>query len=164
MAILNSKYVDILVKSTVPTANEANTGFRTIGHATGVSLDYTRENIEVTSKASDSNTERIAGKKDSTGSITGYADLNQATQNFYNASTRAQDQTPTGTDNVPELFQYIDAGTTLYVRMGIGNARFVIPVLGSGLTMETGFDDSPTYTFNWEQAGKLVYDPDVIAS
>ena len=163
MAVDNSKKIDVLVfdGASAPAANAANTTFKTVGSATSISFDVVRENFEITHKASNSNTQRLPGKKDSSGSVTGYIDFNQAVQNFYNPTTDALDQTPAATQNVSALFGYIDAGTTLYLRIGQGNARFIVPVLASGLTQEAGFDDAPTYTFNWEQQGAISFDADV---
>ena len=127
MAIVNSNRVELLYLEgtgadgqTAPTANAANTTYKSLGSATTCSLDMTRENITITSKASNSFVERIPGVRDWTASVDGYSDYAQATQNIAGTSTPASD-----TANVPELFALMNAGTKIFIRFGIGDSRFL---------------------------------------
>ena len=164
MAILNSNKWEILVFDTgsAPAANAPNATFMTVGHATSVSFSRSVSNIVVTSKISNSNAERIAGQKDSSGSVGGYTDLNQLAQPLQGIGASAG-VAAAGTVNVPTLSSYIDSGVTLYLRIGEGLSRFTVPALASGLSTDGGVDGVTEYTFDWEQAGAAVYDADVTA-
>ena len=164
MPIVNSNRWEILVHdgATAPLANAANATFKTVGHATSVSFESSVSNIPITSKASRSQMERIAGQKDSSGSVSGYIDLDQAAQPLQ-AAPGATPVTAADTINTSELFNYIQDGTTIYLRIGIGNSRFIVPALASGLSQTGGTDATPEYSFDWEQAGAPAYDVDVTA-
>ncbi len=159
MAIVNSNLWEVLVFDTgsAPAANAANATFSTVGHCTSVSFATSVSNIVITSKASRSQVQRISGQKDSSGSVGGYIDLNQAAQPLQGPG----DVAAAATINSPELFGYIQNGTVLYLRIGVGNARFTVPALGSNFQQDGGVDDVATYTFDWEQAGEPVFDEDV---
>ncbi len=160
MPIVNSNQWEVLVHvgPTPPAANAENTTFKTIGHCTSVSFSSSVSNITTTSKASLSQTQRISGQKDSSGSASGFTDLAQTPQPAFGETVSTA-----GTDNVETLFGYIQSGVTLYLRIGIGNTRITVPALASNLTTDGGTDDAPTYGFDWEQAGTPVFDLDVTA-
>lgn len=158
MAIVNSNLVELLLHTTgtAPAADAENSTFTSIGHVTSVTLDINRENITVTNKTSNSHAQRIAGMRDFTGSFEGFIDYAQATQNLAGTTDAAAD-----TANVTELFGFMDAGTTIYIRFGIGASRFIAPVLLNNINQSAGTDEAGTYTASFEAADAISYDADV---
>lgn len=166
MPIVNSNRWEILIHEgpDAPAANAANATFKNIGHALSVSFSSSVSNIVITSKASNSQVERIAGQKDSSGSCTGYIDLSQQAQALQKAPGTA-DVASADTINTAELFGYIQSGTILYLRIGIDESRFTVPALASNFTNTGGgVDGVSEYSFDWEQAGAPAYDVDVTSA
>ena len=157
MAVVNANQVELLIASTAPAANAANTTLRKIGEATTFTLDISRENIVITSKSSNSYVERIPGVRDWTASGEGF--LNYAQE----AETLAQGGNAAGTDNAPELFALMDGGTEIHVRFGVGNERFIGSGYLTAVSQSGGTDDAPTYSFSMEGNGEITFDTDVEA-
>ncbi len=155
MAIVNSNDVELLIAVTSPAANAADTTFQTIGHCTSLSLDISRENIVITSKASRSYVERIPGQRDWTASGDGFSDYAQATQPIAGTSTDAAD-----TANVSELFGFQDAGTEIFIRFGVGSTRFIGSGFFTSVSQSGGTDEAPTYSFSLEGNGPITFDED----
>ena len=159
MPIVNSNNVEFLIASASPTANAANTTFQTIGHATSVTLDISRENIVTTSKASNSHVTRIPGVRDWSASVEGYVDFDQADQNLAGTSTAGA-----GTVNASDIFTLMNAGTTVYMRFGVGDKRFVGQGLINSDSISAGTDEAGTWNFTIEASDELAYDADVTAA
>ncbi len=156
MAIVNSNQVTLLIASTEPAANAANATLRAIGEATSVSLDLSRENITITSKASNSYVERIPGVRDWTASGDGYLNYAQEIEG-------GADGTVAGTDNANELFALMEAGTQVYIRFGVGDSRYLGGGYITSVSQSGGTDEAPTYSFSLEGNGQITFDADVTA-
>ena len=148
MAIVNSNNVTLLVATSEPAANAANSTLSVISNATSVTLDISRENIVVTNKASNSNVERIPGVKDWSASGEGQLDYSPTT----------------GEQNASELQALMAAGTKVYIRYGIGDSRYVGGGYLTSVSQSAGTDDVPTFSFSLEGDGAIVYDADVTAA
>ena len=155
MAVVNANNVELLILDSAPAANAANTTLRKIGEATSFTLDISRENIVITSKASNSYVERIPGVRDWTASGEGFLNYAQEAENL------AQGGAAVGTDNAPELFAFMDAGTEIHVRFGVADERFISSGYLTSVSQSGGTDDAPTYSFSLEGNGEITFDADV---
>ncbi len=154
MAIVNANNVTLLIATTDPAANSANTTLRAIGEATSVTLDISRENIVITSKSSNSYVERIPGVRDWTASGEGFLNYAQETEG-------GADGAVVGTDNANELFAYQDGGTQIFIRFGVGDSRYIGSGYLTSVSQSGGTDDAPTYSFSLEGNGEITFDSDV---
>lgn len=129
MAKLNGQKMLVLVNTTA------------IGATSSFTLNLTSSNIDVSSKDSNSWTDRIYGKRDWNVSFDGLFD-------------------PSGTFNAEEIFDLLDNQTRVFLQMATidgvgGGTKFTGYAVCSGLTISAPNDGATTFSGTFEADGEL---------